>query len=47
MKRSSLVKCDADALAEIGPAAVRLAEEEGLQAHGRSISIRLNMGSDS
>ena len=47
MKRSSLVKCDADALAEIGPAAVRLAEEEGLHAHGRSISIRLNIGSDS
>ncbi|NBR50990.1 MAG: histidinol dehydrogenase [Alphaproteobacteria bacterium] len=47
MKRSSLVKCDADALAAIGPAAVRLAEEEGLQAHGRSISIRLNMGRDS
>jgi len=26
---------------------VRLAEEEGLQAHGRSIAIRLNMGRDS
>ena len=24
-----------------------LAEEEGLDAHGRSISIRLNMGRDS
>ena len=47
MKRSSLVKCDVDALAAIGPAAVRLAEEEGLDAHGRSISIRLNMGRDS
>jgi histidinol dehydrogenase len=47
MKRSSLVKCDADALAAIGPAAVKLAEEEGLQAHGRSIAIRLNMGRDS
>lgn len=46
MKRSSLVKCDAAALAEIGPAAVRLAEEEGLQAHGRSIAIRLNIGQD-
>ena len=46
MKRSSLVKCDANALAEIGPAAVRLAQEEGLQAHGRSIAIRLNIGSD-
>ena len=46
MKRSSLVKCDANALAEIGPAAVRLAQEEGLQAHGRSIAIRLNIRSD-
>ena len=46
MKRSSLVKCDAAALAEIGPAAVRLAEEEGLSAHGRSIAIRLNIGTD-
>ena len=46
MKRSSLVKCDAAALAEIGPAAMRLADEEGLTAHGRSIAIRLNLGDD-
>jgi histidinol dehydrogenase len=44
MKRSSLVRCDADSLAEIGPAALRLAEEEGLHAHARSISVRLNIG---
>lgn len=44
MKRSSLVKCDAASLAAIGPAAVQLAEEEGLQAHGRSIAVRLNIG---
>lgn len=44
MKRSSLVKCDAASLSAIGPAAVQLAEEEGLRAHGRSIAIRLNMG---
>jgi len=43
MKRSSIVRCDAAALAAIGPSAVTLAEEEGLHAHGRSISIRLNM----
>jgi histidinol dehydrogenase len=42
MKRSSLIRCDADALAAIGGSAVRLAEEEGLGAHARSISIRLN-----
>ena len=42
MKRSSLVRCDAMSLAKIGPDAMRLADEEGLHAHGRSISIRLN-----
>ncbi len=42
MKRSSLVRCDAASLAEIGPDAMRLADAEGLHAHGRSISIRLN-----
>ncbi|MGC6472941.1 MAG: histidinol dehydrogenase [Parvibaculales bacterium] len=42
MKRSSLVSCDADSLAAIGPHAVRLAEREGLDAHARSVSIRLN-----
>ena len=44
MKRSSLVQCDAASLSAIGPAAVQLAEEEGLHAHGRSIAIRLNIG---
>ncbi|MGC6512595.1 MAG: histidinol dehydrogenase [Parvibaculales bacterium] len=42
MKRSSLVSCDADSLAQIGPHAVRLAEREGLDAHARSVAIRLN-----
>ena len=42
MKRTSLVKCDADGLAAIGPAAVALADEEGLGAHSLSVSIRLN-----
>lgn len=42
MKRTTLVKCSADALAEIGPAAVALATSEGLPAHARSVSIRLN-----
>ncbi len=41
MKRTSLVACDADSLAAIGPAAVRLAEAEGLDAHARSVAIRL------
>lgn len=43
MKRNSLIQCDAASLASIGPAAVTLAQEEGLQAHGLSVSIRLNI----
>ncbi|MCW5728221.1 histidinol dehydrogenase [Parvibaculum sp.] len=43
MKRTSIVRCDADALRAIGPAAVALAEAEGLDAHARSVSIRLNL----
>ena len=42
MKRTSILGCDADALNAIGPAAVTLAEAEGLEAHARSIAIRLN-----
>ena len=42
MKRTSLVRCDAASLSAIGPAAVALADAEGLEAHGRSVSIRLN-----
>jgi histidinol dehydrogenase len=42
MKRTSILKCDAGALAALGPAAMTLAEAEGLTAHARSISIRLN-----
>lgn len=45
MKRTSLVACDAASLAEIGGSAVTLAEAEGLQAHARSIDIRLNRAS--
>ena len=41
MKRSSLICCDAEALARIGPAAVRLAEAEGLDAHAQSVALRL------
>jgi histidinol dehydrogenase len=42
LKRTTLVGCSADALARIGPAAIRLAEAEGLPAHARSVAIRLN-----
>ncbi len=42
MKRTSLLKCTPDNLAELGGATVALAEAENLEAHGRSVSIRLN-----
>jgi len=42
MKRTTFIGCDADSLNAIGPAAVKLADAEGLQAHGLSVSIRLN-----
>jgi histidinol dehydrogenase len=41
MKRTSFLACDAAALAKIGPAAVALAEAEGLPAHARSVAVRL------
>ena len=42
VKRTSIVACDADALSQLAPAALALADAEGLAAHGRSIAIRLN-----
>lgn len=45
MKRTTFVGCTAQSLAEIGPAAVRLATMEGLDAHARSVSIRLQTSS--
>ena len=42
LKRTSIIGSDASALAKIGPAAVSLAKAEGLDAHGLSLSIRLN-----
>jgi len=41
MKRTSFIDASEAALAAIGPAAVRLAEAEGLPAHALSISTRL------
>ncbi len=42
VKRTSILKCSPESLAAVGPAAVKLAEAEGLQAHARSITIRLD-----
>jgi histidinol dehydrogenase len=41
LKRTSLIACDARGLAKLGAAAVTLAEAEGLDAHARSIAVRL------
>jgi len=42
MKRTSLLKCGPDQLAALAPAAIALGEAEGLDAHARSVAIRLN-----
>jgi len=42
MKRTSILKLDAESLAALGPAAMILAEAEGLEAHRRSVAVRLN-----
>ncbi|QJE73395.1 histidinol dehydrogenase [Aerophototrophica crusticola] len=44
MKRTTLVGCTPDSLRAIGPAAVTLAEAEGLGAHALSVAIRLGQG---
>jgi histidinol dehydrogenase len=42
LKRTSILKCGPDQLAALGPAAVTLGQAEGLDAHARSVAIRLN-----
>jgi histidinol dehydrogenase len=46
MKRSSMIACDPDSLRRLAPAAIALARAEGLDAHARSIAIRLNLAGD-
>ncbi|HEU4519259.1 MAG TPA: histidinol dehydrogenase [Microvirga sp.] len=43
MKRTSILKCDPEALRALGPAAIALGRSEGLEAHARSVAIRLNL----
>jgi histidinol dehydrogenase len=43
MKRTSLLKCGPDQLRVLGPAAMTLGKAEGLDAHSRSVGIRLNL----
>ncbi|HEV7463016.1 MAG TPA: histidinol dehydrogenase [Methyloceanibacter sp.] len=42
MKRTSILKLDAESLNALGPAAMTLAKAEGLDAHRRSVAVRLN-----
>lgn len=42
LKRTTLLKLGPDQLRALAPAAITLAEAEGLDAHARSVSIRLN-----
>src|SRR5271168_4723890 len=44
MKRTSILKCGPDQLRALGPAAVTLGEAEGLEAHARSVALRLKGG---
>ena len=41
MKRTSILRLDERALASLAPAAMTLARAEGLEAHRRSVAIRL------
>lgn len=43
MKRTSILKLGPDQLRDLGPAAIALARCEGLEAHARSVAIRLNL----
>jgi histidinol dehydrogenase len=43
VKRTSLLKLGPDQLRALAPAAIALAEAEGLGAHARSVAIRLNL----
>jgi histidinol dehydrogenase len=43
MKRTSFIQVGPAGLAELGPAAIALAEAEGLSAHARSIELRLGI----
>jgi histidinol dehydrogenase len=44
MKRTTFVGCTEESLRAIGPAAIKLAETEGLGAHALSVAIRLEDG---
>jgi histidinol dehydrogenase len=43
MKRTSILKCGPEQLRALGPAAMTLGKAEGLEAHARSVALRLNL----
>ena len=43
MKRTSILKLGTEQLRQLAPAAMTLAKAEGLDAHGRTVAIRLNL----
>ncbi|RFC67090.1 MULTISPECIES: histidinol dehydrogenase [Mesorhizobium] len=43
VKRTSILKLGPEQLRQLAPAAIALANAEGLDGHGRSVAIRLNM----
>jgi histidinol dehydrogenase len=43
MKRTSILRCGPDQLRALGPAAMTLGKAEGLDAHARSVGLRLNL----
>ena len=43
MKRTTFLRCAPESLRTLGPAAIALGRAEGLEAHARSIAIRLNL----
>jgi histidinol dehydrogenase len=43
MKRSSILKCGPEQLRALGPSAMTLGKAEGLDAHSRSVGMRLNL----
>ncbi|UGY18002.1 histidinol dehydrogenase [Bradyrhizobium septentrionale] len=43
MKRTSILRCGPDQLRALGPAAMTLGQAEGLDAHSRSVGLRLNL----
>jgi histidinol dehydrogenase len=46
MKRTSILRCGPEQLQALGPAAMALGRAEGLDAHARSVAIRLNLPMD-